>query len=159
MGLMTPVRTSTQPLALPQKLFGARRDDYTASECRCEIPVPIQTNAYGSGEPARYACTECGERLNGDSNDAPFRRWPGDLVSGAVADAKFARDEWARLRSLVQQIPLFEQRKLRGLSGERWLVAARKAVGRTIASYRERAMVPAQDTKPQRRRPHSEEAR
>lgn len=119
-----------------QKLFGDRRADYAASACRCEIPVPIQTTEYGNGEPAQYACTECGHALNGDTTDAPFRRWPGDLVSGAVAEARYARDEVAILRSHVQQLPAFERRRLDRLSGKRFVEEAKRAINRFIAARR-----------------------
>src|SRR5690348_2812047 len=142
MGGDAVIRETMDPRPFPPKQFGDRRQDYAPSACRCEIPVPIQTTDYGNGEPAQYACTECGHALNGDSTDAPFRRWPGDLVSGAVAEARYRRDEVVLLRRFVTELPAFEQRRLARLPKARFVVEARAACRRFVEAQRKRADEP-----------------
>ena len=127
--------------------YGDRRSDYVPSKCTCEAPTPIQTNEYGNGEPATYKCIHCGEALNGDTKDDPFRRWPGDLVSGDVLEARYRQKEPEELKYFVTLLPAVEQRRLKKLKGEKWRIAARQAVLRMLKAKQQGSF----DVKPHRR--------
>lgn len=127
-----------------------RTDAYAPSGCVCTIPEPIAlAGDDGVGGPA-IGCNECGNALNVDTNGQPFRRWPNDLTSGPVLEAKLKRRAREEMIELVGQLDAHEQRRLAKMPKAEFENAARVAIARFLA--KSAPAVLAVDTKPSVRR-------
>lgn len=91
-------------------IAGKRTDAYERSTCACRVPEPVKFT------PTSAACTICKASLNVDSEGDPYRRWPGDLTTPEMTNARLAKHARAEMMGVVQRLPATERKRLEALA-------------------------------------------